>query len=56
MKSIVVNSNDAGQRLDKFLQKHFPDLTVDCLFVDKVENLGKRILRLTKSVARLKRC
>ena len=21
----------------KFLQKNFPDLTVDCLFVDKVE-------------------
>lgn len=25
----------------KFLQKHFPDLTVDCLFVDKVENLDE---------------
>ena len=25
----------------KFLQKNFPDLTVDCLFVDKVENLDE---------------
>ena len=25
----------------KFLQKHFPDMTVDCLFVDKVENLDE---------------
>ena len=28
----------------KFLQKHFPDLTVDCLFVDKVENLNEQTL------------
>lgn len=28
----------------KFLQKHFPDLTVDCLFVDKVENLDEQLL------------
>lgn len=28
----------------KFLQKHFPDLTVDCLFVDKVENLSEEVL------------
>lgn len=28
----------------KFLQKHFPDLTVDCLFVDKVENLDEQAL------------
>lgn len=28
----------------KFLQRHFPDLTVDCLFVDKVENLDEQIL------------
>lgn len=24
----------------KFLQNNFPDLTVDCLFVDKIENLN----------------
>ena len=28
----------------KFLQKHFPDLTVDCLFVDKAENLDEQAL------------
>ena len=28
----------------KLLQKHFPDLTVDCLFVDKVENLDEQAL------------
>lgn len=28
----------------KFLQKHFPDLTVDCLFVDKVEKLDEQAL------------
>lgn len=28
----------------KFLQKHFPDLTVDCLFVDKIENLDEQVL------------
>lgn len=28
----------------KFLQKHFPNLTVDCLFVDKVENLSEEVL------------
>ena len=28
----------------KFLQKNFPDLTVDCLFVDKIENLDEREL------------
>ena len=28
----------------KFLQKHFPDLTVDCLFVDKIENLNEQSL------------
>ena len=28
----------------KFLQKHFPDLTVDCLFVDRVENLDESAL------------
>ena len=28
----------------KFLQKHFPDLTVDCLFVDKIENLDEKEL------------
>ena len=28
----------------KFLQKNFPDLTVDCLFVDKVENLDEQEL------------
>ena len=28
----------------KFLQKNFPDLTVDCLFVDKAENLDERQL------------
>ena len=30
----------------KFLQKHFPDLTVDCLFVDKIENLNEQSLYL----------
>ena len=30
----------------KFLQKNFPDLTVDCLFVDKVENLDEEELYL----------
>lgn len=28
----------------KFLQTHFPDLTVDCLFVDKLENLDEQAL------------
>jgi len=28
----------------KFLQKNFPDLTVDCLFVDKLENLDEETL------------
>ena len=28
----------------KFLQKYFPDLTVDCIFVDKVENLDEQAL------------
>lgn len=28
----------------KFLQKHFPDMTVDCVFVDKVENLDEEVL------------
>lgn len=28
----------------KFLQKHFPDKTVDCIFVDKVENLNEQAL------------
>lgn len=28
----------------KFLQKHFPDMTVDCIFVDKVENLNEQAL------------
>lgn len=28
----------------KFLQKHFPNLTVDCLFVDKLENLDDKLL------------
>lgn len=26
----------------KFLQQHFPDLTIDCLFVDKAENLDEK--------------
>ena len=30
----------------KFLQKYFPDLTVDCLFVDKIENLNEQSLYL----------
>lgn len=30
----------------KFLQNNFPDLTVDCLFVDKVENLDEEELYL----------
>ena len=32
----------------KFLQKNFPDLTVDCLFVDKVENLDESELEESK--------
>lgn len=32
----------------KFLQKNFPDLTVDCLFVDKVENLDEKQLEKSK--------
>jgi len=28
----------------KFLQKHFPDLTVDCLFVDRIDNLDEQAL------------
>ena len=32
----------------KFLQKNFPDLTVDCLFVDKVENLDESKLETSK--------
>lgn len=32
----------------KFLQKNFPDLTVDCLFVDKVENLDEKELEKSK--------
>ena len=32
----------------KFLQKNFPDLTVDCLFVDKVENLDESQLEKSK--------
>ncbi len=31
----------------KFLQKNFPDLTVDCLFVDKVENLDEKQLEIS---------
>lgn len=34
----------------KFLQKHFPDLTVDCLFVDKVENLDEFALEQKRQV------
>ena len=32
----------------RFLQENFPNLTVDCLFVDKVENLNERNLNLNK--------
>lgn len=32
----------------KFLQKNFPGLTVDCLFVDKVENLDESQLEKSK--------
>ena len=32
----------------KFLQKNFPDLTVDCLFVDKVENLDEKQLEKSR--------
>ena len=28
----------------RFLQKNFPKLTVDCVFVDKVENLDEEAL------------
>ena len=28
----------------RFLQEHFPRLTVDCVFVDKVENLDEEAL------------
>ena len=34
----------------KFLQKHFPDMTVDCLFVDRVENLDEEALESKKQV------
>ena len=33
----------------KFLQKNFPDLTVDCLFVDKVENLDEQLNYIKKN-------
>ena len=32
MKSVTINSNDAGQRLDKFLQKHFDTLPKSMMF------------------------
>lgn len=32
MKSVTVNSNDAGQRVDKFLQKHFATLPKSMMF------------------------
>ena len=32
MKSVKVNSNDAGQRLDKFLLKHFESLPKSMMF------------------------
>ena len=28
----------------RFLQENFPKLTVDCIFVDKVENLDEKAL------------
>lgn len=33
----------------RFLQENFPTLTVDCLFVDKVENLNETNLHLNES-------
>ena len=33
----------------RFLQENFPNLTVDCLFVDKVENLNATNLHLNES-------
>lgn len=32
MKSITIQTNDAGQRLDKFLQKHYPSLPKSLMF------------------------
>ena len=32
MKSVTINSNDAGQRVDKFLQKHFATLPKSMMF------------------------
>ena len=32
MKSVTINSNDAGQRVDKFLQKHFASLPKSMMF------------------------
>ena len=47
MKSIVVNSNDAGQRLDKFLQKHFESLPKSLMF----KQIRKKNIKVNK-----KRC
>lgn len=37
----------------RFLQENFPDLTVDCLFVDKVENLNETNLHLNENTDNL---
>lgn len=37
----------------RFLQEHFPKLTVDCLFVDKVENLDEKALYKKDQVEQL---
>ena len=37
----------------RFLQENFPDLTVDCLFVDKVENLNETNLHLNANTDNL---
>ena len=47
MKSIVVNSNDAGQRLDKLLQKHFEGLPKSLMF----KQIRKKNIKVNK-----KRC
>lgn len=47
MKSITINSNDEGQRLDKFLQKHFEALPKSLMF----KQIRKKNIKINK-----KRC
>ncbi|MCL2108757.1 MAG: RluA family pseudouridine synthase [Oscillospiraceae bacterium] len=47
MKEIVINSNDSGQRLDRFLSKSFPELTQgiirSALRKNRIKLNGKRV-------------